>query len=37
MVETPWPFQNVCALQISEVPDMFENNDPLWKGILEWI
>ncbi|KGE17125.1 DUF1796 family putative cysteine peptidase [Paenibacillus wynnii] len=35
VVETPWPFHNVCALQIPEVPDMFENNDYLWKIILD--
>jgi hypothetical protein len=33
--ETPWPFKNVCALQISEVPDMFHDNDFLWMLILD--
>ncbi|AIQ69341.1 DUF1796 family putative cysteine peptidase [Paenibacillus graminis] len=35
IVETPWPFSNVCALQIPMVPDEFHDNDYLWKNILE--
>lgn len=34
IIETPWPFNNVCALQIPEVPDMFHDNDQLWRSIL---
>ncbi|WP_342437328.1 DUF1796 family putative cysteine peptidase [Paenibacillus sp. FSL L8-0436] len=34
IIETPWPFNNVCALQIPEVPDMFHDNDHLWRSIL---
>ncbi|MHA6532029.1 DUF1796 family putative cysteine peptidase [Paenibacillus sp. BAC0078] len=34
IIETPWPFDNVCALQIPNVPDMFHDNDHLWKIIL---
>ncbi|WP_054941016.1 DUF1796 family putative cysteine peptidase [Paenibacillus ihuae] len=35
IVETPWPFPNVCALQIPLVPDEFHDNDYLWKTLLE--
>ncbi|CQR56389.1 DUF1796 family putative cysteine peptidase [Paenibacillus riograndensis] len=35
IVETPWPFPNVCALQIPGVPDEFHDNDDLWKNILD--
>lgn len=35
IVETPWPFPNVCALQIPVVPDEFHDNDYLWKKLLE--
>ena len=35
IVETPWPFHNVCALQIPSVPDEFHDNDNLWKNLLE--
>ncbi|ULO05836.1 peptidase [Paenibacillus sp. 19GGS1-52] len=34
IIETPWPFHNVCALQIPEVPDMFYDNDHLWRVLL---
>ncbi|WP_379134201.1 DUF1796 family putative cysteine peptidase [Paenibacillus sp. sgz500958] len=34
IVETPWPFHNVCALQIPNVPDMFHDNDYIWRGLL---
>lgn len=35
VVETPWPFHNVCVLQIPKVPDEFHDNDHIWKHILE--
>ncbi|MCL6604858.1 MAG: papain-like cysteine peptidase [Paenibacillus sp.] len=35
VIETPWPFPNVCALQIPVVPNEFHDNDYLWKNILE--
>lgn len=34
IVETPWPFSNVCALQIPQVTDMFHDNDYIWRAIL---
>ncbi|WP_248924868.1 DUF1796 family putative cysteine peptidase [Paenibacillus hamazuiensis] len=34
IIETPWPFENVCALQIPWVPDMFRQNNFWWDVLM---